>query len=145
MQCSERWMMALWYEIWHDIMVKQFCALIIIIHVLFAGFDRRSYVRFRASDRGLVTLALTESDMPVNRFGASFTNSLRQRKPSFVIKIVLSGFTKDAQWQISTDKAWTQLQFDIRYSYTWPYWICICRSFPFRCKIYGRRVLKWIY
>ncbi len=40
---------------------------------------------------------------------ASFTNSLRQRKPSFGIKIVLSGFTKDAQWRISTEKAWTQL------------------------------------
>ncbi len=38
---------------------------------------------------------------------ASFTNSLRQRKPSFGIKIVLSGFTKDAQWQISAEKAWT--------------------------------------
>ncbi len=41
--------------------------------------------------------------------GASFTNSLRQRKPSFVIKIVLSGFTKDAQWRISAEKGWTQL------------------------------------
>jgi len=26
----------------------------------------------------------------------------------------------------------------------WPYCICICRSFPFRRKIYGRRVFKWI-
>ncbi len=25
-----------------------------------------------------------------------------------------------------------------------PYWICICWSFPFRCTIYWRRVLKWI-
>ncbi len=31
---------------------------------------------------------------------ARFTNSLRQRKPSFGIKTVLSGFTKDAQWRI---------------------------------------------
>ncbi len=32
------------------------------------------------------------------------------------------------------------------YSYfcAWPYWICICRSFAFRRKIYGRRVIKWI-
>ncbi len=41
--------------------------------------------------------------------GARFTNSLRQWKPSFGIKIVLSGFTKDAQWRISTEKVWTQL------------------------------------
>jgi len=26
----------------------------------------------------------------------------------------------------------------------WPYWICICWSFPFRREIYGRRVFKWI-
>ncbi len=38
---------------------------------------------------------------------ARFTNSLHQRKPSFGIKIVLSGFTKDAQWRISAEKAWT--------------------------------------
>ncbi len=31
-----------------------------------------------------------------------------------------------------------------RFFCTWPYWICICRSFPFRRKIYGRRVFKWI-
>ncbi len=41
------------------------------------------------------------------RCRGSFTNSLRQRKLSFGIKIVLSGFTKDAQWRISTEKAWT--------------------------------------
>ncbi len=40
---------------------------------------------------------------------ASFTSSLRQRRPSFAVKIVLSGFTKDAQWRISAEKAWTQL------------------------------------
>ncbi len=40
---------------------------------------------------------------------ARFTNSLHQHKPSFGMKIVLSGFTKDAQWKISTEKAWTQL------------------------------------
>ncbi len=28
---------------------------------------------------------------------ASFTNSLSQRKPSFGVEIVLSGFTKDAR------------------------------------------------
>ncbi len=38
-----------------------------------------------------------------------FTNSLRQPKPSFGVKIVLSGFTKDVQWRISAEKAWTQL------------------------------------
>jgi len=26
----------------------------------------------------------------------------------------------------------------------WPYCICLCWSFPFKCKIYGRRVFKWI-
>ncbi len=31
------------------------------------------------------------------------------RKLSFGIKIVLSGFTKDAQWGISAEKAWIQL------------------------------------
>ncbi len=36
----------------------------------------------------------------------SFTNS--QRKPSFGVKIVLSGF-KDAQWRISAEKAWKEL------------------------------------
>ncbi len=30
------------------------------------------------------------------------------------------------------------------YFYAWPYWICICGSFPFRCNIYGRRGFKWI-
>ncbi len=45
----------------------------------------------------------------INTLRASFTNSLHQRKPSFGVKTVLSGFTKDAQWQISAEKAWTQL------------------------------------
>ncbi len=40
---------------------------------------------------------------------ASFTNTLCQRKPSFGVKIALSSFTKDAQWQTSAEKAWTQL------------------------------------
>ncbi len=31
----------------------------------------------------------------INPFRATFTNSLHQRKPSFGVKIVLSGFTKD--------------------------------------------------
>ncbi len=74
-----------------------------------------------------------------HRHRASFTNSLRQRKPSFGVKIVLSGFTKDTQWRISAEK-----EVDKSYFCTWPYWIWICRSFPLRCKIYGRRVLKWI-
>ncbi len=72
------------------------------------------------------------------RLRARFTNSLRQFKPSFGIKIVMSGFTQDAQWRISAEKAWTVI-----FS-TWPYWICICRSFPFRRKMYGRSVLKWM-
>ncbi len=36
--------------------------------------------------------------------GASFTNSLRQRKPSFAVKIVLSDFTKDRQWRSSAER-----------------------------------------
>ncbi len=40
---------------------------------------------------------------------ASFTNSLHQCKLSFGVKIVLSDFTKDAQWRISAEKAWAQL------------------------------------
>ncbi len=40
---------------------------------------------------------------------ARFTISLRQRKPSFGVKKILSvsGFTKDTQWEISAEKAWT--------------------------------------
>ncbi len=38
---------------------------------------------------------------------ASFTNSLHQSKQSFGVKIVLSGFTKDTQWRIIAEKAWT--------------------------------------
>ncbi len=34
-----------------------------------------------------------------------FTNSVFQSKLSFGVKIVLSGFTKDAQWRISAEKA----------------------------------------
>ncbi len=45
--------------------------------------------------------------LPNLRLKASFTNSLHQHKPSFAVKIVLSGFTKDAQWRISAEKAWT--------------------------------------
>ncbi len=45
--------------------------------------------------------------MRVKTVRASFTNSLHQRKPSFAVKIVLSGFTKDTQWSISAEKAWT--------------------------------------
>ncbi len=40
---------------------------------------------------------------------ASFTNSFRQWKPSFGVKIILSGFTEEGQWRISAEKAWTQL------------------------------------
>ncbi len=35
---------------------------------------------------------------------ANFTNSLCQCKPSFGIKTVQSGFTKDMQWRISAEK-----------------------------------------
>ncbi len=45
----------------------------------------------------------------VQKLWASFTNSVCQRKPSFGIKIVLSGFNKDAQWRFSAEMAWTQL------------------------------------
>ncbi len=54
------------------------------------------------------------------RLRASFTNSLHKRKPSFGIKIILSGFTKDAQWKICAEKVWTQLLFC-----AWSYWIWI--------------------
>ncbi len=40
---------------------------------------------------------------------AEFTNSLHQRKQSFGIKIVLSGFTKDMQRRIGAEKAWTAI------------------------------------
>ncbi len=48
---------------------------------------------------------------------------MHQRKPSFGVKIVLSVFV---------------------FFCAWPYWICIFKSLPFKRKIYGRRVLKWI-
>ncbi len=41
-------------------------------------------------------------------YRARFTISLRQRKPSFGIKKLLF-FTKDTQWEISTEKAWTAI------------------------------------
>ncbi len=67
-------------------------------------------------------------------FKARFTNSLRQPKLSFGVKIVLSEFTKDVQWRISAEKAWTQLFApDL-----------IENAFEFPLPIYGRRVLKWI-
>ncbi len=44
-----------------------------------------------------------------HRIWARFTNSLGQCTPSFAVKIVLSGFTKDTQWRISAEKVWTQL------------------------------------
>ncbi len=34
---------------------------------------------------------------------------LHQCKPSFGVKKLLSLFTKDTQWEISAEKAWTQL------------------------------------
>ncbi len=43
----------------------------------------------------------------MNTLRARFTISLRQRKPSFEVKKILSGFTKDTQWEISAEKAWT--------------------------------------
>ncbi len=76
-----------------------------------------------------------ESDNCAHR--ARFTISLRQCKPSFGVKKLLSGFTKHTvgNWHW---KAWTVYFCDS------PYWICICRSFPFDQYIYGRRVFKWI-
>ncbi len=41
--------------------------------------------------------SLSSASLQHNQQSTSFTNSLRQRKASFGIKIVLSGFTKDAQ------------------------------------------------
>ncbi len=69
---------------------------------------------------------------------ARFTISLRQHKPSFGVKKVLSGFTKDTQWEIIAEKAWTVIFCKS------PFWICIFRSFPFDQYIYGRRVFKRI-
>ncbi len=64
--------------------------------------------------------------------------SLRPHKPSFGIKIILSCFIKGTQWRISAEKAWTQLFLRLTLLNMH------CRSFTFRCKIYGRRVFKWI-
>ncbi len=60
-----------------------------------------------------------------------FTNSLRQHKPSFGVKTVLSGFTKTSSEELALKRCGNS------YFCAWPYWICICRSFPFRHKIYG--------
>ncbi len=46
---------------------------------------------------------------PAPVFRATFTNSLRQCKPFLGIEKLLSGFTKDAHWNISDRKAWMQL------------------------------------
>ncbi len=46
----------------------------------------------------------TLKSIPQFTIWARFTNSLHQHKPSFGVKIVLSGFTKDAQW---AEKVWT--------------------------------------
>ncbi len=51
------------------------------------------------------------------RHRTRFTNSLCQRKLSFGIKIVLSGFTKDAQRRINAEKSWTQLFLHLTLSY----------------------------
>ncbi len=40
-------------------------------------------------------------------YRARFTISMRQCKPSFGVTKLLSGFTKDTQWEISAEKAWT--------------------------------------
>jgi len=55
---------------------------------------------------------------------------------SFGIKKLLSRFIKSTQWKICTEKVWTGLFLHLNFVHT----VCICRSFPFRCKIYGRRV-----
>ncbi len=47
---------------------------------------------------------LLKLDTNAQPFRARFINSLRQRKPFFGIKVVLSGFTKNAQWRIKKKK-----------------------------------------
>ncbi len=64
----------------------------------------------------------------LKKLRARFINSLRQRKPSFGVR-----FTKDTQWRISTEKAWTQLFVHLT---------LLNMHFPFRRKIYGRKILN---
>ncbi len=68
---------------------------------------------------------------------ASFTKSLCQRKPSLALKLYCQVLLKTHSDQLALRRG--QLFFC-----AWPYWICICRSFPFRRKSYGRSVFKWI-
>ncbi len=67
---------------------------------------------------------------------ARFTNSLHQGKPLLALK----NYCQDLLKACSEKFAWTLLG----YFCDWPYCICICKSFPFWCKVYGRRVFKWI-
>ncbi len=55
-----------------------------------------------------------------DKLRASFTNSLHDRKPSFGVKIVLSGFTKEHSDELAHNFC------------AWPDWICFCSPFPFQ-------------
>ncbi len=64
-----------------------------------------------------------------DKLRASFTNSLHDRKPSFGVKIVLSGFTKEHSEELRTIFAPDLIEY------------AFVVRFPFRLKMYGRRVL----
>ncbi len=49
----------------------------------------------------------TDNVLPDKKLRAKWTISLRQHNPSFGVKLLLSGFTKDTQWEISAEKVWT--------------------------------------
>ncbi len=74
---------------------------------------------------------------------ARFTKSLCQLQPSSGVKKLLSGFAKDEQWKISYENAWTVV-FVLFCFCGSPYCICICRSVPFRLKMYSMWVFKLI-
>jgi len=77
----------------------------------------------------------------VNHFQTSrisFTNSLRQCKPSLVVKLSCQVLLKMHSDELVLKRHGHS------YFCAWPYWICICRSFTFRHKIYRRTEFKWI-
>ncbi len=70
--------------------------------------------------------------------GARFTISLCQCKPSFGVKNCCQDLLKTHGGKLALKRLGNSYLCDT------PYWICICRSFPFDLYIYGRRIFKWI-
>ncbi len=79
----------------------------IIIWKMWKTFNKNEFSMFKQKWIFYKSFVLRNVFGKCYQFRPRFTNSLCQRKPSFGVKIVLSVFTKDAQWRISAKKAWT--------------------------------------